>query len=207
MGKSKATDLKPRVVIFVEGETDEVFFNRLISYYRSVSKTPVNSCEIHNLKGVSRYASSKFVGKLQAEIIPKAERKGERIYAVCCSFDTDVFDDEEAPIVDWKKLEKSILRLGIEFFYKIEVRSAIEDWLLDDLEGLCSYLKLKDVSKPLKGANGYQKLSSLFKRSGKVYAKGLSVEDFINAIDIEKIRNTRSTALLDLEKVLNVCFP
>lgn len=204
MGKGKSSDLKPRVVIFVEGDTDEVFFNRLIAHYRSVSTTPVNNCEIHNLKGVSRYASSKFAGKLQAEIIPKAERKGEKIYAVCCSYDTDVFEDEEAPIVDWKKLEKSILRLGIEYFCQIEVRSAIEDWLLDDLEGLCTYLKLKEVPKLLKGSNGYQKLLSLFKRSGKVYTKGISIEDFIDTINIEKIRSTRKTALAKLEKVLNV---
>lgn len=207
MGKGKSTNLKPRVVIFVEGDTDEVFFSRLIAYYRSASITSVNNCEIYNLKGVSRYASSKFAGKLQAEIIPKAEKKGEKIFAVCCSYDTDVFDDEEAPIVDWKKLKKSILRLGIDYFCQIEVRNAIEDWLLDDLEGLCTYLKLKEVPKPLKGANGYQKLLSLFKRSQKVYTKGISVEDFIDYISIEKIRSTRSIALADLEKLLNVNIP
>lgn len=207
MGKRNSTGLKPRVVIFVEGDTDEVFFSHLISYYRSVSVTPVNSCEIHNLKGVCRYASSKFTGKLQAEIIPKAERKGERVFAVCCSYDTDVFEDEEAPIIDWKKLEKSILRLGIGHFCRIEVRSAIEDWLLDDLEGLCAYLKLKEVPNLLKGSNGYHKLLSLFKRSGKVYTKGISVEDFIDVISIEKIRSSRSLALSDLEELLNVSIP
>ena len=207
MGKGKSTDLKPRVVIFVEGDTDEVFFNRLISYYRSVSTTAVNNCEIHNLKGVCRYASSKLAGKLQTEIIPKAERKGEKIYAVCCSYDTDVFDDEEVPLVDWKKLEKSVLRLGVEFFCQIEVKSAIEDWLLDDLDGLCAHLKQKEVPKQLKGSNGYQKLLALFKRSGKVYTKGSSVGDFIDAINIAKIRSTRSASLSGLEIVLNVSIP
>lgn len=207
MKKGKAKDLKPHVVIFVEGDTDVVLFGRLVAYYRKVSTTPVHSCEIQNLKGVSRYASSKFVGKLQGEIIPKAEKKGEKVYAVCCSYDTDVFEDEESPIVDWKKIKKSILRLGIEQFCTVEVKSAIEDWLLDDLEGLCTFLKLKEMPKNIKGNNGYAKLLTLFKRCGKVYTKGLSIEDFLEAISIEKIRKTRKTALADLEAVLNVNLP
>ncbi len=204
MKKRETKDLKPHVVIFVEGDTDVVLFGRLVTYYRKVSTTPVHSCEIQNLKGVSCYASSKFVGKLQGEIITKAEKKGEKVYAVCCSYDTDVFEGEESPIVDGKKIKKSILRLGIEQFCTVEVKSAIEDWLLDDLEGLCSSLKLKEVPRNIKGNNGYAKLLALFKRCGKVYTKGLSIEDFVDAISIEKIRNARKSALADLEEVLNV---
>ena len=204
MKKEKAKKLKPHVVIFVEGDTDVVLFSRLVAYYRKASITAVHSCEIQNLRGVSRYASSKFVGKLQGEIIPKAVKKGEKVYAVCCSYDTDVFNDEESPIVDWKKIKRSILRLGIDQFCTVEVRNAIEDWLLDDLDGLCSYLNLKDVPKSIKGCDGYEKLLSLFKRSGKVYTKGLSIEDFIDAVSIEKIRNVRKEALADLEAALGV---
>ena len=64
-------------------------------------------------------------------------------------------------------LMKSILSLGIEEFCTVEVKSAIEDWLLDDLEGLCAFLKLKETPGAIKGANGYAKLLSLFKRCGK----------------------------------------
>lgn len=205
MKKGKGTKtMTPHVVIFVEGDTDEVFFGRLIAYYRQVSYTPIYSCEIQNMKGVSRYASSKFVGKLDAEIIPKSERKGMKVYGVCCSYDTDVFEDDESPVVDWQKLRKSIIRLGIEEFCTIEVKSAIEDWLLDDLQGLCSFLKQKDVPNSLKGTNGYAKLLNLFKRSGKIYAKGISVEDFIDYLSMEKIRNKRKVALSELERILNV---
>lgn len=195
--------MTPHVVIFVEGDTDEVFFGRLIAYYRQVSSTPIHSCEIQNVKGVSRYASSKFVGKLDAEIIPKSERKGMKVYSVCCSYDTDVFEDEESPVVDWQKLRKSIKRLGVKEFCTIEVKSAIEDWLLDDLEGLCAFLKQKDVPVSLKGANGYAKLLNLFKRSGKIYAKGISIESFIDSLSMKKIRTKRKAALSELERILN----
>lgn len=204
MQKGKGTKTQtPHVVIFVEGDTDEVFFGRLIAYYRQVSSTPIHSCEIQNVKGVSRYASSKFIGKLDAEIIPRSERKGMKVYGVCCSYDTDVFEDEESPVVDWQKLRKSIKRLGVEEFCTIEVKSAIEDWLLDDLEGLCAFLKQKDVPVSLKGANGYAKLLNLFKRSGKIYAKGISIESFIDSLSMKKIRTKRKAALSELERILN----
>ena len=197
-------NLTLHVVIFVEGDTDVVFFDRLVKYYRSVSTTPIHSCSIENMKGVSRYASSKFKGKLDADILPKAERKGRKLYGVCCSYDTDVFEDDEAPIVDWNKVKKTILRLGIEEFCTVEVQSSIEDWLLDDIEGLCAFLKQNEAPKSLKGANGYDKMMSLFKRSGKIYAKGISVEDFIDQLDMPKIRCKRQSALAELERILNV---
>lgn len=197
----------PHVVIFVEGETDEVFFNRLLSYYNKTSITPLFSYEIQNLRGVSRYASSKFVGKLEAEIIPKCHRKGMKVYGVCCSYDTDVFDTDESPIINWQRLKKSILRLGVEEFCRIEVEYAIEDWLLDDIEGLCRYLKMKNGPKSMKGVTGYAKILNLFKQSGKVYVKGISVESFIDLLDIRKIRNKRKSALSELERILNVTIP
>ena len=199
--------LTPHVVIFVEGDTDEVFFNRLLNYYCCQSATSVNSYEVQNMKGVGRYASSKFTGKLSADIIPRNKRKGRKIYGVCCSFDTDVFEEEETPIVDWKKVRKAITRLGIEEFCTVEVKSAMEDWLLDDLEGLCSFLKLKDCPTSLKGANGYAKISGLFKRGGKVYAKGESVADVIDVLNMGKIRDKRKDALAELERLLHVKLP
>lgn len=205
--KKQTSDLTPHVVIFVEGDTDEVFFNRLLNYYRCQSVTPVNSCEVQNMKGVGRYAGSKFTGKLSADIIPRNERKGRKIYGVCCSFDTDVFEDEETPIVNWNKVRKIIARLGIEEFCTIEVKSAMEDWLLDDIEGVCSFLKLKDCPTSLNGANGYAKMSGLFKRGGKVYVKGLSIADFIDALNIWKIRDKRKEALAELERLLRVQLP
>lgn len=196
-------NLVPHVVIFVEGDTDEVVFSRLVDYYRANSSTPIRSCEIQNMKGVGRYASSKFIGKLEAEIIPKSKKRGMKIYGVSCSYATDVFENEESPIVDWNKLKKSILRLGIEEFCRVEVKSSIEDWLLDDIEGLCKFLKLKEVPKYIKGENGYAKLLNLFKRSGRVYAKGLSIEDFIDYLSIETIRNKRKNELYEVERLLN----
>ena len=82
---------KPHIVIFVEGDTDEIFFNSLISFYKANSVTEVASCEVVNLRGVARY-SGKVTGKLKNEICPKAEKRSMYVKAVCCSYDTDVFE-------------------------------------------------------------------------------------------------------------------
>jgi len=198
----KKAELKPHIVLFVEGDTDKVFFDALIAYYRQISQTQIASNQVVNLKGVSRY-TSKVVGKLENDICPKAAGNGREIKAVFCSYDTDVFEPKGQPIVNWDKVKRDILRLGIQSFYRIEVRHEMEDWLLDDLSGLCSYLHLNNIPY-ISGNTGYEKILSLFKKANKVYLKGLSVEKFIGNIDMSIIRSKHAKELEALEEMLNV---
>ena len=74
----KQKETKPsQVVIFVEGDTDEILFKALIEYYRIVSKTELRPWRICNLRGVTRY-TSKLIAKLQNEYLPEAKKKGFR---------------------------------------------------------------------------------------------------------------------------------
>ena len=54
---AKQNENSPLVVLFVEGDTDEVLFKALIDYYRSISTTELNPYQICNLRGVTRYTS------------------------------------------------------------------------------------------------------------------------------------------------------
>ena len=67
MIKKKQIQQPPHVLIFVEGDTDEVFFKALINYYASVSSSPLLPYDICNLKGVTRY-SSKLLAKLKKSL-------------------------------------------------------------------------------------------------------------------------------------------
>ena len=191
------------MVIFVEGDTDKVFFDRLIQYYREYSTTEVVSCEVRNLRGVSRY-TNKIVGKLQNDICPKALKKGMAVTAVCCSYDTDVFEYAERPVVDWNNVEREVKKLGIRDFCHVRVEQMMEDWLLDDMAGICAYLKLKKVPESLSGETGYQKMQSLFKRANKIYLKGNSIAPMLVSIDMSVIRQQRQMSLARLEAILNV---
>ena len=194
---------KRHVVIFVEGDTDKLFFDRLVQYYRQTSTTPVASCEVRNLHGVSRYAS-KLTGKLQRQIIPAAARKGMEVKAVCCSYDTDVFEYAERPIVDWKRVEAEVKRLGIREFCQVKVEQMMEDWLLDDMQGLCTFLKLKKTPVMPKGKNGYERIQAIFKAASNVYVKGLGAGALINVLDMAVICAKRRAALSALETILGV---
>jgi len=79
----------------------------------------------------------------------------------------------------------------------------IEDWLLDDIAGLCSYLRLKKVPT-ISGSTGYDKMLSLFRKGNKVYLKGFSAKNFIGNLNMELIRRKHSKELANLERTLNV---
>ncbi len=194
---------KIKIVLFVEGDTEFVFFNALLGYYKQQSRKRIAEYEVVNMKGVTRY-TSKLVGKLENELIPKAAEKGFEIRAVCCDYDTDVFEYSEHMPVDWKKVAREIKRLKIKEFYQIQVVHMIEDWLLDDMQGLCDYLKLKKVPNALKGDNAFQKITTLFKLGHKIYFKGKDADKIMPAINLRLIRDKHQKELADLERVLGV---
>ena len=199
--ESKPTTLQ--VVLFVEGETDEVFFKALIDYYKTVSTTELNPCRICNLRGITRY-SSKLLAKLKNEFLPDAKNKAYRIQTVCCSYDTDVFEARNPLIVDWNALKKAVKRMGIDELIQLGIKSSIEDWLLCDQEGICRFLKLKDFPKSLKGNSGNEKLNDLLGKAKKVYQKGYQTKGLVAALNMGVIRDKNLDVLEPLEKALNL---
>lgn len=194
------------VLIFVEGDTDEVFFKALIDYYASVSSNKLLPYEVCNLKGVTRY-SSKLLAKLKNEYLPTAKLGSYKIKTVCCSYDTDVFEVKQPQIVKWDDIDKSVKRMGIDEFIRVGVKSSIEDWILNDIHGICNFLRLKQVPSSLKGINGYQKLLDLYNKARKTYKKGYETKELINALDMSAIRNKRQDVLAPLEEALGVVMP
>lgn len=191
------------VILFVEGDTDELFFKALIEYYRQKSQKQLLPCSICNLKGVTRY-TSKLLAKLKNKYLPEARNKAFKIQTVCCSYDTDVFEVKHPLMVDWRALEKKVKKLGIEHFVQIGVKSAIEDWILDDIEGICAFLKMKTVPRALKGSDGFSKLADLYVKAHRTYQKGYATKELIATLDMGKIVEKRKDALVQLEGVLGV---
>ena len=194
------------VLIFVEGDTDEVFFKALIDYYASVSSNKLLPYEVCNLKGVTRF-SSKLLAQLKNEYLPTAKLGSYKIKTVCCSYDTDVFEVKQPQIVKWDDIGKSVKRMGIDEFIRVGVKSSIEDWILNDIHGICNFLRLKQVPSSSKGINGYQKLLDLYNKARKTYKKGYETKELINALDMSAIRNKRQDVLAPLEEALGVVMP
>ena len=140
MTKKKATAKSDHIkVIFVEGDADEIIIDKLISYYRSngLKKQP----KIINTHG---FPDEKKMRQGLTKIIMCSKNPVE-FEAVVCEYDTDIFEKGIQQEPDWKKVEKNLkLNHNVTRFCRIQAKTSIEDWMLDDFEGL-----LKALSLPL----------------------------------------------------------
>ena len=201
---AKDNKTKPsHVMIFVEGDTDEVFFKALLAYYAQVSTHIILPYDVCNLKGVTRY-TSKLLAKLRNEYLPKSRKGGYKIKTVCCSYDTDVFEKKNPQIVNWSTISRSVKRMGVEEFIQVGVRTSIEDWIPDNTQGICRFLKLKEMPATFKSKEGYGKMLELYGKARRIYKKGYETQELINALDMSVIRKKRSSALMPLEVALEV---
>lgn len=193
-----------QIAVFVEGDTDKEFFETLLSYYRKHSTQEINACKVYNLKGFGRY-ESKIISKVKNEVKPRTEKSGGILHAVCCSYDTDVFEFAEKPPVDWKKVKEQVKSMGIHNFTEIKARTMIEDWFLKDINGLCTYLKIASP-KNIDGRDGFNKMKVLFRKGNKIYQKGNNCHKFIGNLNIEIIREQVQEELKEFERLLGVKF-
>lgn len=197
--------MKDHVVVFVEGDTDEVVFKRIVDHFKNIYPACSSvKCHVINLRGVGRY-SSKASAKLRGEIIPKILKEKGNLKSVICSHDTDVFDFSPNPPVNLNQVVKELKLIASGAMVdKLEVRSSMEDWLLADMEGLCRYLKINKAPAKLNGRSGYEKIRSLFKRKDKLYTKGYDCENIINHINIEAVIDKYNDQLYTLKKALGI---
>lgn len=185
---------KKIIVIFVEGDSEEVFYSKLCKHLQT-NKGTSNKIIIKNLKGVGNY-ESKAYAKLKNEVIPNY--KGANII-VFCSYDTDVFNIpfQQKPPVNWDNVESKVSTLGLKLIH-IKAEKSIEDWFLKDMDGLCSFLGIK-MPKRIKGKNGYEKMKHLFLKGRKVYQKGFNINNFVDKLNYEVIYKALEDNLKDLK--------
>lgn len=72
----------------------------------------------------------------------------------------------------------------------------IESIFFLDIEGIYQFLKVPKSQRPPKNFTNYrilkhQDLSALFKRFGNRYHKGHRCENFVNSLDLQKLRQAK----------------
>ena len=202
MTKKKAkTKLECIKVIFVEGDADKIVFEKLVDYYHS--KGLKKQIKIINTNG---FPDEKEMRK-GLERIRRCSKTPVVFDAVVCEYDTDVFVKNLKLKPDWKKVEDNLKRLfEVEHFCRIQAKTSIEDWMLDDLEGMLKALDLPLDTQP-KGQYGQNTVKALFHRKNIVYDryKGREkIKPYLDKLDIAKIRDARSKELKEFEKLLGV---
>ncbi len=188
---------KRLIVLFVEGETEEVFYRILLSHWRKIEGVHRRKIKIINFCGIGNYAK-KAIPKYKAEVCTSYPDCSHEIFL---AYDSDVFELAQKPPVDWKKIESGLIDMGAFSVTHLKAERMIEDWLLADLEGICKNLKIK-VPRRLEGQTGYEKMKKLFKIADKVYLKGYSLNGFIPKLNFEKITANSSVALNSLKDSL-----
>ena len=134
-----------RIIIFVEGETEEVLFPRIINYYKCLHPECKNyKCDVININGIGNYkktALRKLKNKYDETI-----RNNDTIKAVICCYDNDVFEFSQNPPINWNEVKPNLENIvGGNKVKLIKIKEDIEDWLLTDIDGLCKYLRTKKI--------------------------------------------------------------
>lgn len=173
---------KKIIAFFVEGPTEIEFYKTVVKYAHDRMKAPFNcSFEWIDMQGIGNYKNT--AARKMARL--KESHPNDDIYAMLC-IDTDVFEFSKKPPIDKSDIKKRLKENGAKQVNYIEARSSIEDWFLDDLPGVCSFLNLPaNTSRP--SGNGQTALKQLFRNANKIYVKGGRTENFIAKLDIPKI--------------------
>ncbi len=178
---------KKCIVMYMEGETELEFYDLLLNKIKTnynLEKFRVDKIVKQCLKGISKF-DKKLLKKFEYDI--KTKYKDYEISVYLC-YDTDVFEYNAKPPVNWKKVEKKLKTLGANNVYHIKAQRCIEDIFLLDLSGICKYLNINDL-KNINGSNGVEKMKNLFAKGNRIYQKGFSCEGFVQSLNIDLILN------------------
>lgn len=157
------------------------------------------SVEIVNASGIGQYKDK--VLRIFEKRIKKKYPNGSFNVALC--YDQDVFEMGKNPPVNWREVKKAFLDNGADDVRLIKAIHSIEDWFLCDAEGIFRYLHLPANTK-LPNGKGYDRLKALFKKKNKMYIKGKTNGNFVQALDIEKILLSNCREISPLCKLLGV---
>lgn len=174
---------KKVIVLFVEGSTEIEFYKAVIKRAHDLMSAQFNT--------TVRYVDMCGIGNYKKDAVRKFRKlKGKYDKGTCFSaflcYDSDVFKFAKRPPINRKEVRTALKNEGISKVIDIVADSSIEEWFLQDMLGVISYLKLPNKTKRPRG-NGQEALTQLFKKGKKIYVKGGKTEGFINRLDIEKI--------------------
>ncbi len=136
----------------------------------------------------------------EAECLRKYAGKHEWTVFLC--YDMDDYKGDITPFYegDWKELRKKLGKA--KQVIDLAAAADMEDLLLTDIEGICTYLECPPVEPAaLHGRKGSAKMKVLFRISGKSYHKGTRARAMIDHLDKQKIMDSGILPLDSLESL------
>lgn len=191
---------KKGIIFFIEGDTEIEFYKKMIRYlHKRKGRFNINKILYENIKGITNYKNkiNRIFNKRTITEYPNHE------FIVFLCYDTDVFEYEQHPKINWKEIEKDLKKNGAIKIIHVKAKKSIEDWFLKDKDNIIAFLKLPKGTK-LKGKNGQEKIKNLFKKANRTYIKGQKCEGFIESLDMEVILQVVPNELKTLYKILEI---
>ena len=173
------------IAFILEGETELEFYKKLVAYVHDIHPNKKFDCDIMYkcLKGVGGFKNEAlryFIKEL------KTKYSSDTSFVIVFCSDTDVFEFQKNPPLDWKNVIQNFYDKGAGRVIHIEAKHCIEDWFLYDEEGIRNFLRLPKLTKIPKG-DGYHSLQELHKKVSKVYYKGMRSNGLISKLDLSVI--------------------
>ena len=209
------------IIFLVEGDTEVEFYGKVRQLLlQQYSNNKYEFLKPINIKGIGNYksnASRQFANEKDKFLKSKAlknnrkQKKSEEIennvkfvfHAFMC-IDNDVLDSttkpakfRQNPPINEEETKKSIeAKNGIPHF--IKAVQCIEDWFLEDKNGIIKYLKLSKMPKLDNNKSGADNLKFVFSKGHKLYTKGTKSVGFIDCLNISMILQNHSDNFQEL---------
>lgn len=215
------------IIPLVEGYTEVEFYKevrRILLFRYSNKNENYEFLSPINIKGIGNY---KVIASRQFENAVKKHKKDKKnisnkskrsnpnnkikyVYHAFMCIDTDVLDSsmqptkfiKSPPINEKETLDSIKNKNGIPHFIKAVY--SIEDWFLEDKNGILKYLKIHAFPKLNNNKSGAENLTAIFKKGNKIYTKGGKSDGFIDCLDVKLILHNHSNEFNDLIELLNV---
>jgi hypothetical protein len=180
----RAKTKQPISLLLVEGETEEVFYQRVKDEFLKGYRCKV-IC-IGGLYNVNR--------KIVNKVFRYQQCHSDELIRVYCCLDKEsrygMTPDFDIAIIKKRLLEIRIKRvLSVK---KIIATQDIESWFFHDLDGIYRYLKVKRSDRNPQKYNPPERynnehLKKLFSKHGKEYRKGKRAGNFISKLNLKRI--------------------
>lgn len=183
------------VLIFVEGDTEKEFFEKLTQLWKAANSTEV---VIKNVKGIGNYQKKPY-NIFSNSIESKHDNCN---YLIFFAYDTDAFEFSPKPPVNWNEVENQFRQHKNVICNHLPAVRNIEDWFLSDLDGLCKFLRIDPKKANIKGKTGLEKIQKLFKLGNKAYLKGTRIKGLLDILNLGIIYKAQKATLGKLKKFI-----
>lgn len=199
--------MKKRLSIFVEGDTDKLLFNLLISFLFKNAKKKEWGKDRLNIYTLDGICNTEAIVRSTLDDLDNKDKYSDTVLLI---YDTDAFEYQKKPPISLERIERISLSNKCEFF-SIPIKHNVEDMIVFSLKEVIDYLKVPVDYKIPKDMNGLSLLKLLHKEVGLYYIKGNKCEGLLRCLDYSSISKKYCKVLkplcdyLELECNANLC--